>query len=200
MKKIITLLLFCGAYCSLMAQSEAETKAQINKIKRSQSYLSAEATMPTEEEAIQQAKELLVSEINDWVASKRKSGEVKQVVLQDINTCTQRMDMKRGVRTRAFVYVKKNEIVLIYGEGQIMLSEEEKGADLQPLSEISEPVKIESAKKSAKDEKMVSTVEKINPEQESLNQVLAAKTMTEMKQVFASLKEQDRISYGRICP
>lgn len=33
MKKIITLLLFCGAYCSLMAQSEAETKAQINKIK-----------------------------------------------------------------------------------------------------------------------------------------------------------------------
>ena len=157
MKKIITLLLFCGAYCSLMAQSEAETKAQINKIKRSQSYLSAEATMPTEEEAIQQAKELLVSEINDWVASKRKSSEVKQVVLQDINTCTQRMDMKRGVRTRAFVYVKKNEIVLIYGEGQIMLSEEEKGADLQPLSEISEPIKIESAKKSAKDEKMVST-------------------------------------------
>ena len=49
MKKIITLLLFCGAYCSLMAQSEAETKVQINKIKRSQSYLSAEATMPTEE-------------------------------------------------------------------------------------------------------------------------------------------------------
>ena len=192
MKKIITLLLFCGAYCSLMAQSEAETKAQINKIKRSQSYLSAEATMPTEEEAIQQAKELLVSEINDWVASKRKSGEV--------NTCTQRMDMKRGVRTRAFVYVKKNEIVLIYGEGQIMLSEEEKGADLQPLSEISEPIKIESAKKSAKDEKMVSTVEKINPEQESLNQVLGAKTMTEMKQVFASLKEQDRISYGVYAP
>ena len=34
MKKIITLLLFCGAYCSLMAQSEAETKTQINKIKR----------------------------------------------------------------------------------------------------------------------------------------------------------------------
>ena len=200
MKKIITLLLFCGAYCSLMAQSEAETKTQINKIKRSQSYLSAEATMPTEEEAIQQAKELLVSEINDWVASKRKSGEVKQVVLQDINTCTQRMDMKRGVRTRAFVYVKKNEIVLIYGEGQIMLSEEEKGADLQPLSEISEPIKIESAKKSAKDEKMVSTVEKINPEQESLNQVLGAKTMTEMKQVFASLKEQDRISYGVYAP
>ena len=82
---------------------------------------------------------------------------------------------------------------------QIMLSEEEKGADLQPLSEISEPVKIESAKKSAKDEKMVSTAEKINPEQESLNQVLAAKTMTEMKQVFASLKEQDRISYAVFC-
>lgn len=198
MRKIITLLLFCGAYCGLMAQSEAETKAQINKIKRSQSYLSAEATMPTEEEAIQQAKELLVSEINDWVAGKRKGGEVKQVVLQDINTCTQRMDMKRGVRTRAFVYVKKNEIVLIYGEGQIMLSEEEKGADLQPLSEISEPIKIEPVKKSSKDEKMVSTVEKINPEQESLNQILAAQNMMDMKQIFAAQRAGQNLVWS-IC-
>ena len=96
--------------------------------------------------------------------------------------------------------MKKNEIVLIYGEGQIMLSEEEKGADLQPLSEISEPIKIEPVKKSSKDEKMVSTVEKINPEQESLNQILAAQNMTDMKQIFASLKEQDRISYGVYAP
>lgn len=200
MKKIITLLLFCGAYCCLMAQSEAETKAQINKIKRSLSYLSAEATMPTEEEAIQQAKELLVSEINDWVAGKRKGDEVKQVVLQDINTCTQRMDMKRGVRTRAFVYVKKKDIVLIYGEGQIMLSEEEKGSDLQALSEISEPIKIEPAKKPSKEEKMTSTVEKINPVQEGLNQILAARNMTDMKQVFATLKAQGSISYGVYSP
>lgn len=65
------------------------------------------------------------------------------------------------------------------------------------MSEISEPIKIESAKKSAKDEKMVSTAEKINPEQESLNQVLAAKTMTEMKQVLLRLKNRigSRMAY-----
>ena len=53
----------------------------------------------------------------------------------------------RPVSYTHLVYVKKNEIVLIYGEGQIMLSEEEKGADLQPLSEISEPIKIEDVYK-----------------------------------------------------
>lgn len=196
MKKIVTILLLCGAFCALSAQNEAETKAQINKIKRSQSYLSAEATMPTEEEAMRQAKELLVTEINDWIAGKRKGASVKQVVLQDISTCTQRLDMKRGVRTRAFVYVKKSEIILIYGEGQIMLSEDEKGAELQPLAEISEPIKIEPVKGTSKEEKLISTVEKINPRQENLEKILGAKTMADMKLVFASLKKQGEISYG----
>ena len=132
MKKLVIFLLTGFLCANLMAQSDSDTKALINKIKRSQSYLSAEATMATEEEAMNTAKELLVSEINEWVATKSKKETVKQVVLQDINSCTQLMDMKRGVRTRAFVYVKKKDIVLIYGEGQIVLNEEE----LQPLASI----------------------------------------------------------------
>ena len=137
MKRIVALIFVGGLCLHLMGQTVAETKVQINKIKRSQSYLSAEATMATEEEAMATAKELLVSEINDWVASKKNNSPVKQIVLQDINSCTQLMDMKRGVKTRAFVYVNKKDIVLIYGEGQIVLTDEEKGVELQALNELS---------------------------------------------------------------
>lgn len=211
MKKLVIFLLagFLGA--NLMAQSDSDTKALINKIKRSQSYLSAEATMPTEEEAMNTAKELLVSEINEWVATKSKKETVKQVVLQDISSCTQLMDMKRGVRTRAFVYVKKKDIVLIYGEGQIVLNEEE----LQPLSTISSsssvvPEKEEQMSVDEKQDDVVAESAKVSEpvvteqqafpvvqnEKSPIDMVLEAPTMAEMKPVFATLKGAGKISYG----
>ena len=224
MKKIIALL-FVGNLClNLMGQTVAETKVQINKIKRSQSYLSAEATMATEDEAMNTAKELLVSEINDWVASKKGNAPVKQIVLQDINSCTQLMDMKRGVKTRAFVYVKKKDIVLIYGEGQLLLTDEEKGGmELQPLDEVSksQPLSTEVASSAdkvqfveaqsvdmiqAKEEKAVIeqasgkivelqsivVADGIDP----LKQIMAVRTMQELKPVFGKLKEKGEITFG----
>ena len=182
-KSFILFILGISLACVINAQNNADTKAQINKIKRSTQYLSAEATMATEEEALSLARELLVAEINDWVASKRKGAEVKQVVLQDINSCAQQMDMKRGVKTRAFLYVKKKDIVLIYGEGQIVLNDEESGVDLQPLSEISTPLQNDAAVAG-------------NAEDASLEKILGAKTMTDLKPIFASLKNDGKIKYG----
>ncbi|MBQ4519078.1 MAG: hypothetical protein II999_00465 [Bacteroidaceae bacterium] len=211
MKKLVIFLLTGFLCANLMAQSDSDTKALINKIKRSQSYLSAEATMATEEEAMNTAKELLVSEINEWVATKSKKETVKQVVLQDINSCTQLMDMKRGVRTRAFVYVKKKDIVLIYGEGQIVLNEEE----LQPLASIASSSsdvqeKVEQPSMGEKQSEAVVKSEnvsenaiygqQITPVVQSakspIDMVLEAPTMTEMKPVFANLKGAGKISYG----
>lgn len=186
-KSFILFILGISFACVINAQNNADIKAQINKIKRSTLYLSAEATMATEEEALNLARELLVAEINDWVASKRKGAEVKQVVLQDINSCAQQMDMKRGVKTRAFLYVKKKDIVLIYGEGQIMLNDEESGVDLQPLSEISTPLQNDVAA----DDNALSKAEA-----SSLEKIQDAKTMTDLKPVFASLKDKGKIKYG----
>lgn len=141
MKKLLYYLFLSCFSLSLFAQADrAEIKKQINKIKKSQAYISAEATMPTEAEAMDVANQLLVMEINNWIQSKRHSDEVQQVVLQDINSCKEMLDMKRGTQVRAFVYVKKKDIVLIKGEGQIVLNENEQGADLRPLAEISEPL------------------------------------------------------------
>lgn len=201
MKKILLLLAVLGGWSGIMWGQDAssEIKKQINKIKKSQSYLSAEATMPSEEEALKTANELLVSEINDWVKTKRNSDKVQQIVLQDITTCTDKMNMKRGANFRAFVYVKKSDIVLIKGEGQIVLTDNEQGNDLQALSEISEPMKIEKEKPVSKEGKVeAAVVEKIegNRAETSLKKILGAKTMEDMKSIFAGLKADDAIRYG----
>ncbi|MBR3883451.1 MAG: hypothetical protein IKJ31_01660 [Bacteroidaceae bacterium] len=206
MKKFFTLFILSICLCGILnAQNNSDTKAQINKIKRSSQYLSAEATMSTEEEALSLARELLVGEINDWVASKRNGAEVKQIVLQDINLCAQEMDMKRGIKTRAFVYVKKKDIVLIYGDGQIVLNNEENGADLQALSEINAPAQSDSTKNVAEtqvadsvkvENEAAPVVKESVAEVTPLEQILAAKTMSDLKPVFASLKSESKINYG----
>lgn len=199
MRKVLLFLAISCFGISLWGQSSAaDTKKLINKIKKSQSYLSAEATMSNEADAIKTANELLVNEINDWVKSKRNSETVQQIVLQDISSCTEKMNMRRGTNVRAFVYVKKSDIVLIRGEGQIVLSDNEKGTDLQALSEITEPMKIEKEKPASKKEKekVESTVEKIGGGNSSLQAIVAAGTMTEMKKVFAGLKAKGAIKYG----
>lgn len=200
MKKILLLLAVLGWSGTMWGQdASAEIKKQINKIKKSQSYLSAEATLPSEEEALKTANELLVSEINDWVKTKRNSDKIQQIVLQDISSCTDKMNMKRGANFRAFVYVKKSDIVLIKGEGQIVLSDNEKGNDLQALSEISEPMRIEKEKPVLKEgEVEAAVVERIegNRTENSLKKILGAKTMEDMKSIFAGLKADDAIRYG----
>lgn len=188
MKKILSFILLGGFGLLAMAQTDAEIKNQINKIKRSKSYLSAEATMTTEEEARTVAMELLVGEINDWVETKGKAGEVKQIVLQDINSNTQQMDMKRGTKSRVFVYVKKKDIVLIYGEGQLVLNDEE----LQPLSAIASKGNSAAAQETPAEEKAAPASVQPSP----LQKIQQAANMTEMKPIFAQLKSEGKITYG----
>ena len=73
--------------------------------------------------------------------------------------------------------------MLIYGEGQIVLNDEESGVDLQPLSEISTPLQNDAAVAG-------------NAEDASLEKILGAKTMTDLKPIFASLKNDGKIKYG----
>ncbi|MCI1647160.1 MAG: hypothetical protein LKI39_02400 [Bacteroides sp.] len=197
---LLFLIALCSAGCLFGQQDVSKTKELINRIKKSSSYLSAEATLPTGEDAVKTANELLVSEINDWVKAKRNSETVQQVVLQDISSCTEEMNMKRGTNVRAFVYVKKSDIILIHGAGQIVLNDDEKGNVLQALSEISTPLKMEQAPEKKADEKpeLKSEVEPIQQVDagNSLDMIINARTMDEMKTIFADLKAGNAIVYG----
>lgn len=195
MKKLVYyLLLACISFSAFAQENRAEIKKQINKIKKSQAYISAEATMPTEAEAMDMANQLLVFEINNWLQSKRKNDEVQQVVLQDISSCKEMLDMKRGTQIRAFVYVKKKDIVLIKGNGQIVLNENEQGTDLQPLAEITDPLHVNASQVEPLPE------QELEKEESGLERIADAATMMEMKDVFADLKAKGAIEYGEYKP
>lgn len=192
--KLVILLFFALWHSLVLMGQDIDVRKNINKIKKSNQYLSAEATLDTEEAALNTANELLVSEINDWVKQKRNSEDVKQIVLQDISSSSERLDMKRGTKVRVFVYVKKSDIVLIKGAGQIVLSEDEKGNDLQALSDVAGDMKLEKSEKKSKDKSEPDTKE---AQTTALSIVTETKTMADMKDVFSRLKEEKRIEYGK---
>ena len=92
-----------------LAQEESPSK-RINKIKRAGTYLYAEATSKTEEEAKDAAKALLLVEISEYVASKKKLAGADQVIVKDVQAAHQFISMNRGEMVRVFVYVKKNDV------------------------------------------------------------------------------------------
>lgn len=193
MKLVIFLFFALGHSLAMMGQ-DIDVRKNINKIKKSNQYLSAEATLDTEEAALNTANELLVSEINDWVKQKRNREDVKQIVLQDISSSSEKLNMKRGAKVRVFVYVKKSDIVLIKGAGQIVLSEDEKGNDLQALSDVAGDMKLEKPEKKSKDK---SESELKEARTMALSMITEAKNMVDMKDVFTSLKGEKRIEYGK---
>ena len=94
--KLIILVFFALCHSLALLGQDIDVRKDINKIKKSNQYLSAEATLDTEEAALKTANELLVNEINDWVKQKRHSEDVKQIVLQDISSSSEYLNMKRG--------------------------------------------------------------------------------------------------------
>lgn len=107
-KKILLLLLTGSLFASVSAQQS--TSKEINKIKRSNSYLYAEATMDSETEAAEVAYELLMKQVDEFVASKKKLTFADNVLIKDIRSHSEQMSMMRGEMHRVFVYVKKSDI------------------------------------------------------------------------------------------
>lgn len=113
MKKLLTVLaaLFVSLpfATSAWAQDESPSK-RINKIKRDGQYLYAEATDSFENRATEAARTLLLMEVSEYVASKKKLASANNVLLKDMKAEQQVITMPRGALTRVFLYVKKSDI------------------------------------------------------------------------------------------
>ena len=97
---------------SLFAQAPAsDAVAHINNIKsQSDIYLYAESTAQTWQDALDNAKYLLEVEVESWAKETAGQEDVSAYVLQMQNDMLEIQSM-RGSRYRAFVYVKKTDIV-----------------------------------------------------------------------------------------
>lgn len=109
-KRIIMLLLSWIVLAGVISAQQSNTKL-INSIKRNNQYLYAEATMNSEQEAYQVAEELLTTYINEYIESKKKLHKAESVIVKDIASKCEKIQMMRGEMYRVFVYVKKSDII-----------------------------------------------------------------------------------------
>ena len=107
--RLFTLLM--ALLLTLPAISQESDSKKINKIKRDSQYLYDEATMPDPQEAYEAAMELLNQRIDEYVKTKKKFKSSDNIIIKDIASKSERIQMARGERTRVFVYVKKSDII-----------------------------------------------------------------------------------------
>ncbi len=104
-------LLVFGLVITITLCAQQSDSKKINSIKRNPSYLYAEATMETEEEAFNTAKEALMTYIQEYIDSRKSLSNANSVIVKDIANRCERMQMMRGDMYRVLVYVKKNDII-----------------------------------------------------------------------------------------
>lgn len=92
-----------------MAQEESPSK-RINTIKRNSSYIYAEATAATEDEAYETANLLLTKYLSEYIVSKKSLKQADNVLVKDKASHSEKISMQRGSMFRVFVYVKKSDI------------------------------------------------------------------------------------------
>lgn len=124
-KLVIALFAILCPTAGFAQKDYAAEKALITKVKRSPgTYVYAEATCRTEEEAKSIAEDVFLQNINEYVASQKKLRGANNIVVNNQKGLQQTVTMPRGSNMhRVFMYVKKNDI--IPADNSVVLSKED---------------------------------------------------------------------------
>lgn len=169
-----TIVLCCMMVFALttFSQSVEEQKKKINTIKKSSSYIYAEATLDNEQDALDLAQELLYQRINEYIATKKKFKDAKETVVINQDYASEQIKLPRGNMFRAFTFVKKSDLIPTENAvvGRIETKEDEQ-----------------------------STVEFIQDNTEDvLTTIRNLRTLEEMRSELSRLKQEDKIaSYAK---
>ena len=106
MSRLLHIILALGAVLPILANDRA---ADINAIKKSPDFLSAEATMKTADEAVAVARDLLRDEIIRWTTDELQT-PMDSVEAQRISEQADTMTTERVNMMRVFVYIDKGSI------------------------------------------------------------------------------------------
>lgn len=97
-----------------------DAKSNISSVKRDTAYIYAEATMKDLDEAMAGAKAILEVKIGDWVRS-RYPDERVEVCIAKAKEHYFEVQTHRGDYNRAFVYVKKSDIMPVTNSREVMV-------------------------------------------------------------------------------
>ena len=120
MKRLLFSLSFLIFQLSFsVAQTPAVTK-NINAVKRDTTCLYAEATTKSIEEALMAAKSILEVKVGDWVRSTHPSEGI-EVCIAKAKEHSFEVQTRRGDYYRAFVYVKKSDILPVSDKSEVVV-------------------------------------------------------------------------------
>ena len=146
MKRLLLSISFLISYFSFsVAQTLAATK-EINAIKRDTTCIYAEATMKDVNEAIIGAKSILEVKVGDWIRSQHPNEGI-EVCIAKAKEHSFEVQTRRGDYYRAFVYVKKRDIMPIADKSEVVVFQVQPDS-IKPLTTpeevISEETRVEA--------------------------------------------------------
>lgn len=113
---VISNLLICKA------QTAADVAKNINKVKRDTMYIYAEATMKDLNEAYNGARAILEMKVGDWVREQHPTEGIEVCIVKAKEHFVQ-LETRRGDFYRAFVYVRKSDIMPVADKSEVTVFE-----------------------------------------------------------------------------
>lgn len=128
MKKLIMLFwLAITGVAHTGAQTASDVTKEINRIKRDTMYVYAETTMKDLDEAYNGARAILEMKVGDWVRSQHPNEGIEVCIVKAKEHFVQ-LETRRGDFFRAFVYVRKNDIMPVSDKREVTVFEVEHAA------------------------------------------------------------------------
>ena len=121
-KRFLYTLLGLMMVTSGFAQSLSDIAKNINQVKRDTMYIYAEATMKDLSEAFNGARALLEMKVGDWVRNQYPNEGIDVCIVKAKDHLIQ-LETRRGELYRAFVYVKKNDIMPVSDKKEVAIFE-----------------------------------------------------------------------------
>lgn len=173
----VLLVLFAWAIPTL---AQEDKNAEINKIKRSRDYLTVTGTsMASAEEASENAKMLIDVEIEQWLQENAEGDIAGYVAKSKENLAV--IETKHGSLFRAFIYVKKKDILPYYEDETVMaelpnpiVTNTPIIVDTVKVEEITTPPVEENIVEVKSEEELVSTIEYLPPVEKPVEEVIVA--------------------------
>lgn len=131
MKRILLSLSFIIFHLSFSVAQDVVKN--INKIKRDTMYIYAESTTKELSEAYNNARALLEMQVGDWVRKQHPSDNIEVCIVKAKEHLMQ-LDTRRGELYRAFVYVKKSDIMPVADKSEVTVLE------VAPVKQSNQPV------------------------------------------------------------
>lgn len=177
MRIAVLLVLFAWSIPTL---AQEDKNAEINKIKRSRNYLTVTGTsMFSAEEASENARMLIDVEIEQWLQENAEGDIAGYVAKSKENLAV--IETKRGSLFRAFIYVKKKDILPYYEDETVMaelpnpiVTDTPIIVDTMKVEEITTPPVEENIVEVKSGENLVSTVDYLPPVEKPVEEVIVA--------------------------